>query len=197
MLFLIAIVVPIKITFKLSYNLYSNRGVLSFKILGLRARIFSFRFKNATIQIKRRGKKDKKELELKIEKEELIYTKRLVAQFRDKLKIRQLDFAARVGVEDAFKTAMACGFVNILVVNLFIFIKNFKQTTGVKVKTTPLYNKQQFKFRADAIVSINIFDLVFCFLFALINTRRSIYHEEKVQQLKLSRRPARHQHSKN
>ncbi len=191
-------IVPIKMKIRLSYDLLKNRGVLGFGILFFKMRILSFKFKNMGLEIKSRSKKEKKEVELKIDKEELIYNERLLAQFRDKLKIRKLTFKATLGMGDAFKTAMVSGLLNILIVNLFIFIKNFKQTTSVKVGTKPEYNKELFRFKSQAEVSISLFDLLFCFLFALINTKRSIhYNEKKVQRFQFSGATFRHEHSKN
>jgi hypothetical protein len=195
--FVLVIIVPIKMHIRLSYNLHSNRGILGFKVLFFKKRISTFKFKNMTLQIKNRNAKKKKEVEVKIEKEELLYTKRLVAQFRDKLKIKNLNFIASVGTGDAFESAMLSGLINILVTNVFIFIKNFKQTVGVEVKTKPYFNKEMFKFKTDMIISISLFDLVFCFLFALINTKRSISYEERVKRFKFGGKTFRHQHSKN
>lgn len=195
---ILALIVPLKMNIKLSYNILKNRGVLSFKILFFRMKVLSFKFKNYGIQIKSRNNKNKKELDLKIEKEELIYNQRLLAQFRDKLKIRHLHFRATIGQGDAFLTAMAAGAINILVVNLFIFIKNFKQTSSVSVGTKPEYNKKLFRFRANAEISISLFDLLFCFFFALLNTKRSLsYYEKNLQRQQFGRKTFRHQYSKN
>lgn len=195
--FLVLIIIPIPIKIKGSYNLAKNKGILGFKVLWFKFRIFDFKFKNFTIQVKGKNAKETQEIEIVPTRDEIIYIQRLLAQFRDKLKIKLLFFKSVVGVGDAFASAMIAGELDILFSALFAFVKNFKQTTSLTSVSKVDYNKKVFKAKIVLNLSISIFDFMYCLLFSLIMTKRRLKNEQKVQRRKLGGKTAWHQHWEN
>lgn len=195
--FLILFIYPIKMNIKLSYDTYKNRGVISVKIAFFKTSLASFKIKNYSIQVKTRYTKKQQELELKVDKQQFIYMKRLLAQFRDKLKITSLNLYTTIGFQDAFKSAMISGLIGSVSYAIFAFIKNFKQTAGIKVKTKTEYNKDIFRTRVNTKVSINLLDFSYCLLFAFIQTRRVNLYEQEISQRKHSGKTFGYKYSKN
>lgn len=195
--FLILFIIPIKINIKLTYDTYKNRGVIGFRILFFKMRLMSFKIKGYSIQIKSRNTKKQQELELTVDRKKLMYIKRLLAQLRDKLKISYMKMYTTIGFEDAFKSALASGVVTNLSYSAFSFIKNFKQTSSISVKTKTEFNKDIFRTRINFKVSINILDLFYCLLFAFVQTRRSNIHEQEISERKHSRKTFGYKYSKN
>ena len=184
--FLILIVVPITINIKISYDPLKNKGVLGFRIFRFKVAFSSFKFKGLGIEVKTRAKKPQ-EVELKASRKDIIYLKRLIALFRDKLRIHNMFLDCKIGLEDAFQSAVVSGAINSVVCSLFAFVKNFKQTGSIKIKSKTEYNQKIFKIRINFKLSISILDLIYCLLFAFVNTRRTLKHEQ-ISARKFSRR---------
>lgn len=170
-------VVPLHISVKFSYDVFKNRGVLGFRQFFFKVWFSSFKIKNFGIELTTRTKK-RKQVSVQVSRKQIIFTQRLLAQFRDKLLVKSMAIHTRVGLEDPFKSAMLAGAAQSAGGALLAFVKNFKQSGSLKVKTKADWQKKVAKFRLDLIVRISLVDLLYCFLFAFIHTRRILYNEQ-------------------
>lgn len=184
--FILLFIFPLSINMKISYDPYKNKGVFGIGLFNFKILFSSFKFEGLGIQIKSRAK-NRKEVEIKANKKDIIYIQRLIAQFRDKLRVKSMILNCVAGQKDAFKSAMLSGLVNTITYGVFAFIKNFKQTGSLKVKTKTEFNKKILKFRINFKLSICLLDLIYCLLFAFINTRRTLRNEQILAR-KFSRR---------
>lgn len=175
--FILLIIFPMTINIKISYDPYKNKGVFGFQLFNLKVAFASFKFKGLGIEIKTREKKPK-EVEFEASRKDVIYAQRLIAQFRDKLKVKSMVLTCKVGQDDAFRSAMLSGVINSVAYGLFAFVKNFKQTGSLSVRTKTEFNKKILKFKLNFKLSICLLDFVYCLLFAFINTRRTLKNEQ-------------------
>lgn len=82
-------------------------GFLLLRFLNLRSNFPLSSLLNLPIVITSGNKKPKvSEIKLSVSKEQIVYVKELTNQLKDKVKVRNLFFASRLGTNDAFETAM-------------------------------------------------------------------------------------------
>lgn len=174
---IILLIFPLTINIKISYDPYKNKGVFGFHLFNIKIIFASFKFKGLGIEIKTRAKKPQ-EVDFQASRKDIIYAKRLISQFRDKLRVKLMILTCKIGDTDAFKSAMLSGAINTLANSFFAFVKNFKQTSSLQVKTKTEFNKKIIKLKINFSFSICILNLIYCFLFAFINTRRTLKNEQ-------------------
>lgn len=186
-IFLLIIIVPVTLKFRITFDVNKNFGVFSFKFAKFRFKLATYKFKKASIQITS-GNKTKKisEIELSVTKEQIVYVKELAHQLKDKIKIRRMFFASRIGTGDAFETAMICASLEELVCCGFAYIKNFKQTASISTDCVADYDKKSMFFALNLSIGISIYDLFYCFLFAAIRKWRFEKNEKRLRKQKFN-----------
>ena len=187
MLILILLVTPFTFKFRINYNALKNFGVFTFKFLKIRIKLATFKFDKFTIVVISGNKKKKvSKIELSVSKEQMVYVEELINQFKDKIKVRNLFFASRIGTLDAFETAMLTASLNELVCCGFAFVKNFKQTCSITTSCTPIYDKKVFILVLNCSIAISIFDLLYCLVFAGIRKWRFKKDEKRLRKHKFN-----------
>lgn len=186
LLAVLVLVFPLHISVKLSYDVFKNRGVLGFRLFFFKVWYSSFVVEGFGITLTTRDKK-RKQLSVQVSRKDIIYIQRLMAQFRDKLLVKTMAIHTRIGLETPFASAMLAGAVQTVAGSVLAFVKNFKQSGNLKIKTKTEWQKKMARFRVDFVVRISLLDLIYCFLFAFIHTRRTILHEQ-IFKRKFSRR---------
>ena len=170
---ILIVIMPIIFRIKLSYNFLKNIGFVTIKIFKFKVIRFSFHLQDTFLVLKFEGKIKKiSTLSLNISKEQIVYIDELSKQFKDKLKFKLLSFYSRIGTNDAFSSAMISASLGQVISGFFAFIKNFKQTCTIMVDCYPVYNKQRAHFVFSSVFAISIYDLIYCFVFALIRKWR-------------------------
>ena len=171
-LFLIVIfLVPIGFEFRLVFNPLKNVGFVSLKVLGIRVKLAEFKIKDTSLIVITKKGAELKELEVSGEKIRLL--EQFSIQIKDKIKIKKFEFHSNVGLNDAFKSAMISGLICSLVNMAMGYVKNFKQTSEVRVVGHTSYNEKKFQLGALGRLSISLFDALYCFVMASLITRRS------------------------
>lgn len=99
--FILLLIFPFTINIKISYDPYKNKGVFGFHLFKLKIIFASFKFKGLGIEIKTRAKKPQ-EVDFQASRKDIIYAKRLISQFRDKLKVKYMLLNCVVGDQNAF-----------------------------------------------------------------------------------------------
>lgn len=182
LLILILLVTPFTFKFRITYDAIKNYGVFTFKIFKFKVKFATFKFTKLAIVITSGNKKPKvSEIKLSVSKEQIVYVKELTNQLKDKVKVRNLFFASRLGTNDAFETAMLSASLNELVCGAFAFVKNFKQTCSISISCAPVYDKKSLFFVLNTAFAISIFDLIYCFIFAAIRKWRFKKYEKRIR----------------
>ena len=111
-------------------------------------------------------------LELNFSKRKIVYFENLFLQLKDKVKIKYMSYISKIGLQDAFKTAMVIGGLNQVFYSFFGFVKNDKQTATIIIESTPEWNKIVFEISICFRFSVSIYELLYCLLFANLKARR-------------------------
>ncbi len=187
LLILILLVTPFTFKFRITYDAIKNYGIFTFKIFKFKVKFSTFKFTKLAIVITSGNKKPKvSEIKLSVSKEQIVYVKELTNQLKDKVKVRNLFFASRLGTNDAFETAMLSASLNELVCGAFAFVKNFKQTCSISISCAPVYDKKSLFFVLNTAFAISIFDLIYCFIFAAIRKWRFKKYEKRIRSHKFN-----------
>ena len=161
---------PVILELRVTFNPITNTGVISFYLYKFNVLHYIFEFKGETLSLKN----NEEEIEKKIEFNSLEFEfyKSLVIEIKDKLRLRFLEFFYNVGLGDAFYTSMLCGYINIIVLIIFSYIKNIKPTARLGLYDTVSYNEFQLVGVGNVNLSISLFDFVYSLLLSVILTMK-------------------------
>ena len=170
--FIILLLFPFPIGIKADYSPYKNLGFLAIKIFKKRIQLFEFEFEKLGIVLHTKKGKKYQPLELDFNKRKLVYFENLFFQFTDKIKIKYMSFVSKIGMEDAFKTAMTIGGLNQIFYSFFGYMKNDKQTATIIIDSVPEWKKRTFEMSICFKFSVSIYEILYCLLFANLKARR-------------------------
>lgn len=171
-LIIVLVIVPIPFGGKLTYSPYKNFGVLVFKILGKKVRVATFSLDGLGVIITTKKGVEYQEFDISVSKHQIIYVQNLLKQLADKIKIKNMYYISRIGTGDAMKTSLTIGLLNQLFCGIFGFLKNNKQTASIVVRSFPEWDKKVFCVACGFNVSISVYDLLFCLIYANLKSRR-------------------------
>ena len=97
----------------------------------------------------------------------------LMKDVKDKVKLKYLQVHYNLGVSDAFKTAMLCGYVNLILLTVFTRIKCTKPTASFFLGDNPSFNQTVFQFAFALKISITFFDVAYSLVKSAILTMKS------------------------
>ncbi|MBQ8909392.1 MAG: hypothetical protein IJY90_03805 [Clostridia bacterium] len=168
-LFIIVLMfVPIKLEGRGSFNLLDMSG--AFGVFFYRFKIEHQRFKITKRKIIWLAENEEKEVEMS--QAQIIFTKMLIGQIKDKTRLQELFIMYNLGAQDSFATAMIAGYINAFLYTLLVSIKNYKPTASVGVCDSISYNKTVCQFALDMKISISLFDVVYSLLRSVILTKK-------------------------
>ena len=168
---LILLLYPVPIGVKVDYSLDNNAGKFVFKIFNKEIKLLSFQFEKFGIAIFTKKSKKFIAFEFEVNKRKLVYFENLFFQFKDKIKIKYMAFNSKIGTLDAFKTAMIIGVLNQLFYSFFSYMKNDKQTATLIVDGKPEWEKKVFEISICFNLTVSIFEILYCLLFANLKAR--------------------------
>ena len=169
--FLFLLVVPVFVEVRVSYNPIFNRGVIALFIF--RKRIVYY-----VVTIRKNGIELQNETETKFQKLEFSSPQFAVMeefgkQLKDKIKLKKCNVFYNIGTGDAFSSALVCGFLNQILLQIFLIIKSHKPTASLCVYDTVTYNKQMCEIAVVTQISISFFDIAYSYLYSVIITRNN------------------------
>lgn len=173
--FILLIVLPLGFKIKLSYSFLNNLGTFSFSFFKIKLKVILFYIKDTNIII--RTKKYKKQLDIVVSKEQIVYVKQLINQLKEKIKIKRITFHSKIGLQDAMKSAICSALTNDIVSILTSIIKSKKPYAKIRIESSTLYNDKAFDCNLNMKVSLSIFDLLYCLFMALVKSRRRAKYE--------------------
>lgn len=160
--------IPIKLEGRASFNFLDMKGAIGVFLYKFNIEHQRFRFvKGKLVGL---GDNDE-EKDFDISEKELIFTKMLIGQIKDKTRLQELFVMYNLGTHDAFQTAMIAGVINVSLLSFMGTIKNFKPTASLGVCDNISYNNKVCQFALTIKISISLFDIVYSLLRSLILTR--------------------------
>lgn len=169
---ILLIIYPFPMGIKMTYSPFQNFGVLVFKIFNKRIKIATFSIEGLGIRLTTKKGVKYQDIQLKVNKREIVYVKNLIKQIKDKVKVKEMSFISRIGVGDAFKTAMVIGGISELFYGIFGYFKNEKQTSSIRVICNPEWQKKVFFSAINLKFSVSIFDMIYCLIYANLKARK-------------------------
>ncbi len=169
---IVILLVPIPFVVKTTFSPYQNFGVLAFKFFNLKFKVSTFSVNGFGLVVTTKKGVEYQEIDITIEKRQIIYVQNLLNQLKDKIKIKQMYYISRIGTGNALKTAMTIGTLNQLFYSLFSFLKNEKQTASLTVNSIPEWKNKVFNMAMGFKFSISIYDILFCLIYANLKARR-------------------------
>ncbi|MBE7074421.1 MAG: DUF2953 domain-containing protein [Clostridiales bacterium] len=173
--FLLLLIVPIFSKVYVTFDILNNIGVLSIYVLFIK--IFAYKIKREGKEIILFTEKDKKEVQLKVSKKQLRFLKQLSVQLKEKILLKRAVFYSRIGLNDAYLTALGTGFINVLVSMIMGYVKNTKKSARMQVINIPEFNGQYFAIAAHVTCFITLFDIIYAFVMSFLIIKRSEKYE--------------------
>ncbi|MEG1948112.1 MAG: hypothetical protein RR140_00810 [Clostridia bacterium] len=171
LLLIFFVILPFNFKIKFSYNFQENLGVFCFSFLKLKLKLFLFTFKKNTLIIK--TKKHKKVIEFEVSQSQIKFIKQLSIQLKDKIKIKDLVAISHIGLGEAMESAILSGFINQLMCGLLAYVKNFKKSANMVIRSHTSFNKVKTEISAMCNFSISIFDILYSILMSFAITKRT------------------------
>ena len=162
-------VLPIIIEVRVSFNPLYNRGVIALYIFRIKAFYYFFSFHGSVIKLE--NEKSLKVVQLKFSGRSLEILQSFTKEMWQKVKLKSLCVYYNVGVEDAFGSAMACGLLNQIFMQMFVQIKNRKPTATLVLFDNVLYNKFECELACRAKILLSFWDLFYSFVCVIFRAK--------------------------
>ncbi|MBO5394522.1 MAG: DUF2953 domain-containing protein [Clostridia bacterium] len=159
---------PIKLEGRASFNAFDMTGAIGVFLYGKKIEHERFRISKGKVF----ALIDDQGQEKEFDKDKMIFTKMLIGEIKDKTRLQELFVMYNFGLNDAFLTAMAAGYLNTIFYIIFSSIKNYKPTASLGVCENIAYNKEVCVFSVTLKISISLFDVVYSLIHSLILTRK-------------------------
>lgn len=168
--FIVLFLLPVFVKVRVAYNLFENNGVATIFLFGIK--IISLKFLLYGFGIKIYKDNEIKNKKIDFEGEEAIFVQNLIKQIKQKIHLKSLQIYYNIGIDDAFETAMICGYINLIVLIFFTRIKSLKPTASLFLRDNPAFNQSVFQMVFNLKISISLFDIAYSFLNSVILSLR-------------------------
>lgn len=170
LIFILILIFPVFAEIKLSYNPIYNKGVVALFVFKKQIFYYIFSFHGKFIELQNEGETKMQKLEF--ESEQFAVMEEFWRQIKDKIRLKTFYVYYNIGTGDAFSSAVLCGILNDICLQIFLFLKNHKPTASCCVYDTVSYNLQIFEVALVSSASISFFDVVYSFIYSVIISRR-------------------------
>lgn len=161
MLIILFFVVQFEFNTSLRFNLLSNTGKLTVQFFNIKVIDCFFCFKKGYIEIQ--SKYSQRFLPFKLDYKSIKEVSKLDDFIFSKIYFKKVKVLLNVGIKnDAFKTAMLSGLLNVLSSNMLIALKNAKTEVLESIKIYDNFEKTEFKGTIKCKISISIIDIIWC-----------------------------------
>lgn len=173
--FLIVLILPIFSKAYVCYNVLDNNGVVSLYIFFIK--IISYKIKIASGNIIFFTEKDKKQIELQVSTKQLRFLQQFSVQMKQKVIIKNITAFSKIGLNDAYHTALAVGAFNAFCSGVIGYLKNIKPSAKMRVYSNPEYNNLRLSFAFQITGFITIIDVIYSLIMSFIIIKRSEKYE--------------------
>lgn len=172
---IILIVIPITFKGKISYSILDNLGSVGIYLFNVK--LFSFLFMLSGNKIIIKTKKMKKEIEIDVSGDQIRFVEQLLIQIKNKIYLKLVLIDSKIGIGDAFYSAIISGAImNILLIFLNI-VKNKKKYSNIEINNFTSFNETVMQITSIIRFSISIFDILYSLLMSMVITKRSDKYE--------------------
>lgn len=161
---------PVRIEGRGSFNFLEMSGAVGLFILGIKVTYEQIWIEHKKIITKK--DKSLESHELNIESTGFIFLENFIKQIMDKTKLKEFFIFYNLGIDDAFRSAMLGGYINVILLGFMTSIKNYKPTASLGVYDTISYNRTVLQFATKLLMTISLFDVVYSLLRSVILTRK-------------------------
>ncbi len=162
--------VPIRIEARGSFNVLERSGAVGLFIFGIKVAHEQLWLENRKIITKKDNNLESHELN--IESTSFIFLKMFIYGIINKARLKELFVFYNLGINDAFKSAMLGGYVNVALLTLMTSIKNYKPTASMGVYDTISYNEKVMQFSSRSLMTISLLDVVYSLGRSVILTKK-------------------------
>ncbi len=180
-LIIILIIFPFTFNSTFFYNLNLNLGTFSLKVGFITLK---------KADIKRVGrdivlieKKKNKELEIKINKEQIRFLKTFFIEVKNKFKIRKIEINSEAGAGNPFNSALFSGVYSGIVLSLFSRLKIKQPTASFELKNNTNFFDFMFKIKIFLRGSISIFDILYSLIISVLRNKKDKMLEGKLKKI--------------
>lgn len=169
--FLIILIMPFFAKVYISFDFLNNFGEVSLYLFCFKILTYKTKFENYKLMVY--TSKDQKDIELQVSKKQMRFLKQMSVQLKEKIILKNISFYSKIGLNDAFNTALVSGSINSLISAIFGYIKNTKETAKINIVNQPMFNCKNFIIKLNASFFITVFDVIYAILMSFIIIKRS------------------------
>lgn len=168
--FIILIIFPFSFNLEFFYDLNINDGYLIIKI---------WRIPLKKVNVKREGvniilieKHKDKDLEIKLNKEQVYFLKVFLNEIKNKIKIRKIEVTSETGSENPFHSSLISGAYSSFILAIFARLKTAQPTASFQLNNKTNFFEFVFNFKTFLRFSISIFDVFYSLIIAVVKTSK-------------------------
>lgn len=173
--FLALLIMPIFCKVYFTFDVINNIGVISLYVFFIK--IIAYKIKRVKNQLVLYTEVKKKEIELEITNKQLRFIKQLTVQLKEKVVFKSVDIYYKIGLNDAYYTAIWSGIFNVIVSSILGYIKNIKKSCKMRVYNFPEYNGINMIASINIKCFITLFDIIYAIFMSFLIIRRSEKYE--------------------
>ena len=173
--FLLLLIVPIFAKAYLYFDVLSNVGVISLYVFFIK--IIAYKLKISKGYIILYTEKNKKQIEVQVSQKQLRFLKQFTVQMKQKVILKNVTAFSRIGLNDAYSTALGVGEFNVLYSSVMGYIKNLKPSAKMRVVNHAEYNGSKLTFAAQITGFVTIVDVLYAIIMSFIIIKRSEKYE--------------------
>lgn len=181
--FIIIILLVYQLTLKLKvfYNVKLNLGKIQLKFFDLNVLDLQFQIKPKYVMFTNK-KGNNYYIPIDFSQESIQEYNNFQEILFKKTYFKKMSVYFNFGLKDnAFASAMACGYADILTKIIYSVVKTKKSELVLNTKVYPSFNSNVIKFGIKAKISISIYDLLWSFLEAKVSNKIKISKNEEIQ----------------
>ena len=171
--FVLLILMPIN--FKIKTTLNADKKMIYLSIFLWKFKLVLFKIFLNDKKVILYKKKKKKEIEISLSVKQIYFVEQLSNNLKSKTQIHKISFYGKIGLSDAFNTALYCALAISIIETILCYFKNRKPTCSMQNMIMPSYNKKILLFTLYTSVSITLFDLFYSILISLFSLRSKKY----------------------
>ena len=173
--FIVILILPISFKLKVSYSVLDNYGSVGIYLFRFKIFHFIFIINKNTIIIKK--KKLKKEIEIEFSNSQIRFLEQLFIQLKDKAYLKYALLDSKIGVGDAFNSAIVSAVIMNAFSIFFSIVKNRKKYMKIKINNFTAFNEKVIQLSSIIKFSISIFDILYSLLMSIVIIKRSDKYE--------------------
>lgn len=154
-----------------TYNFLENLGHVVFKFFVFKVLKISFSLTTQEIIIK--GKKKTKFITFESSDPNLKFFQNLSLQIKDKLRVKEINLVAKIGLFEAQQTALLCGALNVMFKTFSSYVKNIKPTASVYAGAYAFFKQKVLEVSFYGKMSLSVFDFLYVLLFSFFGQKNT------------------------